>query len=108
ELSNEATLAPAAANTGACWPPPDARQSTSTPSILSGNHSRGTGFTGVSTTLQFPRRASAIVTLSTGTLHSLVSAVMSHALLLKPATSILFRPIASKDRGQRQRDYPQV
>ena len=44
ELSNTVTSAPAAASTGPCWPPPEARHSTAAPASSAGNQSRGTGW----------------------------------------------------------------
>ena len=44
ELSKTVTRAPAAASTGPCWPPPEARPSSGTPARSAGNQSRGTGW----------------------------------------------------------------
>jgi len=79
ELSKTVTLAPAAAKTGACCPPPEARHRTSAPSI-SGNHARGTGFVFVSKTSHRPRRAASITSGPTGTVHWFpASTSLSHA-----------------------------
>src|SRR5882762_7319056 len=70
ELSSTVTRAPAAARTGPCWPPPEARASTSRP-LSGGNQARGTGRVGVSRTSHSPRRAAAMVPGETGTVQRL-------------------------------------
>ena len=65
EMSKLVTLAPAAARTGACCPPPDARQSTRLPTTPS-NQECGTRRFGVRMTSQLPFRALSIVDSSTG------------------------------------------
>src|SRR5262249_5522734 len=71
ELSNTVTSAPAAASTGPCWPPPEARQRTEVPLRSAGNQSRGTGSYPMSTTDQSPVRARAVTSGPTGRVHSL-------------------------------------
>ncbi len=70
ELSNTVTSAPAAASTGPCCPPPEARHSTEVPLMSAGNQSRGTGSYPMSTTDQSPARARAVTSGPTGRVHS--------------------------------------
>ena len=89
ELSNTVTAAPAPARIGPCCPPPLARQSTRAPAS-SPNHARGTGRVGVSTTCHSPRRAAAMTSGSTGTVHWLCrSTALSQAVLLYARMSII-------------------
>jgi hypothetical protein len=71
ELSNTVTSAPAAARTGPCWPPPEARQSTAAPARPTGNQSRGTGSYPMRTTDQSPDLAREMTSGPTGAVHSL-------------------------------------
>lgn len=64
-MSMETTEAPAALRTGACCPPPAARQSTSAPPIFR-NQCFGTDLGPASVTVQSPRRALSITPASTG------------------------------------------
>ncbi len=92
ELSKTETSAPAAAKTGACWPPADARARSRRP-FNSPNHDRGTGLLGVSTTVQSPRLARAITSLETGTVHGFPRATCrSHASRLCRGMSMLTPP----------------
>jgi hypothetical protein len=102
ERSKLVTCAPAAASTGACWPPPDARQSTRFPRT-SPSHSDGTGLFGVRTTDHAPVRAAAMTSAPTGVHHSLPSRDSRfHASRLWPRTSMLL-PERPSVRDQRRR-----
>jgi len=71
ELSNEVTVAPAAAKIGTCWPPPDASANRSMPERFGndGNHDSGTGLFGVKITDQSPALAFSKTASSNGVLH---------------------------------------
>ncbi len=89
ELSKTVTWAPAAARTGACCPPADARQSVGVP-LSSGNHAMGTGLPGVSNISNLPRRASATVSVLTVRVHRFPSSTfLFHAARLCDRTSII-------------------
>lgn len=110
EMSKLVTLAPAAARTGACWPPPDARQSTRLPSTPS-NQVGGTHRFGVRITFQWPLRAFLIVDSSTGRHHGLdplrdsashasllcrwISTIYLHCHLQRPTGDAVLRPAPS-------------
>ena len=65
DRSKLTTSAPAAARTGACCPPPEARQRTVFPGN-SASHAAGTDFVGVRITLQTPFRAARMTSGVTG------------------------------------------
>src|SRR5262245_31553625 len=101
ELSNTVTSAPAAASTGPCCPPPEARQRIAVPVRSAGNHSRGVGWYPIRTTDQSPARARATTSGPTGRVHSLPrSTSRSHALRLC-ATGSNASPTAAHPRPGR-------
>ena len=101
DMSITVQRAPRAANTGICWPPPDASPSSFLPRI-GPNHSCGTGFVGVRCTSQSPRSARSYTSCGMGLPHSQPSATQRS--MVSAFISVYFFTSSSSFKQQAQEE----